>query len=63
MSKPYVCCICHKILEDKKPIRLVKQIYGKGRYNQYGTVTHYDFCEECYKTFDKWLSKHKKEEV
>lgn len=60
MSKIYECCICHKILEIK-PIRLVKQIYGAGNYNQYYPVSNYDFCEDCYKKFNNWINKHRRE--
>ena len=56
--KVYKCCICHNVLR-KKPIRLVKQIYGTGRYKQYATVEHYDICSKCYTVFDKWIEKHK----
>ena len=59
--KVYKCCICHKVLEDYKPIRLVKQVYGGGSYNQYHTLTHYDFCKDCYRKFAGWIVKHKKE--
>lgn len=62
MSKIYECCICHKVLTDRKPIRLVKQLYG-GKYNQYHTVEHYDICRACYRAFDSWIFKHRKEEV
>lgn len=60
MKKIYKCCICHNILQEK-PIRLVKQLYGIGPYNQYTNVEHYDICSKCYKAFDKWLTKHKEE--
>lgn len=63
MSKIYECCICHKVLTEYKPIRLVKQIYGRGNYNQYGYMAKYDFCKDCYKTFVVWIAKHRKEEV
>lgn len=56
--KVYRCCICHEVLKDDKPIRLVKQKYGHGNYNQYSTVCHYDFCSKCYATFHKWIKKH-----
>lgn len=56
--KIHNCCICHKTL-DYKPIRLVKQKYGIGRYKQYSNVCNYDFCIECYKTFNRWINKHK----
>ena len=56
--KIYECCICHQILEDYKPIRLVKQRYGDSGYKQYYPVNTYDFCETCYKKFDNWIRKH-----
>lgn len=59
-SKVYVCCICHKKL-DEKPIRLVKQIYGAGKYNQFYPVEFYDFCKRDFLKFQRWLDKHKKE--
>lgn len=59
--KIYKCCICHKVLTKEKPIRLVKQIYGAGRYNEYYPVEHYDICKKCYGAFDRWLEKHKEE--
>ena len=55
--KIYKCSICHKTL-DYKPIRLVKQEYGIGKYNQYTGVTNYDFCKRCYQVFDKWIRKY-----
>ena len=58
MQKVYKCCICHKIL-DEKPIRIVKQEYAVGRYNQYGYVDKYDICKKCYISFDRWINKHK----
>ena len=57
--KIYKCCICKKVLRDYKPIRLVKQKYGIGNYKQYSNVDKYDFCENCYKTFNKWINKYK----
>ena len=55
--KTFTCCICHKIL-DKKPIRLVKQLYdNKEVYGQYIKVHNYDFCPSCYKLFDDWVKK------
>jgi len=59
MTKVYKCCICHKELEEYKPIRLVKQLYGIGTYKQYANVRHYDFCKECYRKFNNWIRKHK----
>lgn len=59
MNKIYFCCICHKKLKQK-PIRLVKQEYGSGRYNQYAQVDKYDICQRCYISFDRWLKKYKR---
>ena len=61
MEKVYKCCICHGVLVDTKPIRLVKQIYGAGNYKQYTGVENFDFCIECYKKFENWIKKHKEE--
>ena len=58
VKKVYKCCICHKTLKDK-PIRLTKQLYGIGRYNQYNPVANYDFCDKCYGKFNAWIRKHK----
>lgn len=57
--KIYKCCICHEILEDEKPIRLVKMKYGVKGYNQYGYVNKYDFCKKCYYRFHKWLKNNR----
>lgn len=56
--KTYKCCICNKELKEK-PIRLTKQKYGIGKYKQYAPVENYDFCKECYRTFNNWIIKHK----
>lgn len=63
MPKPkvYSCCICHKVFEDTKPIRLVKQKYGASGYHQYSNVASYDFCERCFKPIDKFINKYKEE--
>lgn len=58
MEKVYKCCICHRVLENSKPIRLVKQLYGIGNYKQYAPVDKFDFCFDCYETFSKWIRKH-----
>ena len=50
--KIYKCIICNKVLEEK-PIRLVKQIYGAGRYNQYHPIEHFDFCKKHFKDDDR----------
>lgn len=60
-EKIYKCCICHKILHESKPIRLVKQEYSNGRYHQYSNVASYDFCDRCYKPIDKFINKYKEE--
>ena len=60
-EKIYRCCICHKVLENKKPIRLVKQKYPEReeRKNiQYYAVAIYDFCDRCYKPIDKFINKY-----
>ena len=58
-NKEYYCCICKKKIEQK-PIRLVKQIHNnKECYGKYSNVFNYDFCNGCYKTFDRWIVKHK----
>lgn len=60
--KVYECCICHTVLEDYKPIRLVKQKYDYKRgYGQYTNRANYDFCINCYKRFNSWIRKHTKE--
>ena len=61
MAKIYKCCICHAVLEEDKPIRLVKQLYGLGKYNQYANVHNYDFCKMCYRKFNNWIRKHKED--
>ena len=58
-TRIYKCCICHKRMEDKKPIRLVKQLYGGSGYSQYSNVANYDFCERCFKPIDKFINKYK----
>ena len=58
--KQYYCCICKKELEEK-PIRLVKQVYGVGRYNQFAPVDKWDFCKTCYERFNNWIKKHRRE--
>ena len=59
--KIYKCCICHSTLKEYKPIRLVKEKYGKYGYNQYNKVCHYDFCKRCYTKFNNWINKHKED--
>ena len=59
----YTCQICKKKL-DYKPVRLVKQLYGiHPRYSsQYYQDTYYNFCYYCYKKFDNWVNRRKKNE-
>ncbi len=58
--KVYRCCICHAILEDYKPIRLVKQLHdNKETYGAYHNKANYDFCKRCYAIFNNWIRKHK----
>lgn len=55
--KIFECCICHK--EIPKNIRLVHQIYDKKEpYGRYHNKNNYDFCEECFEIFKRWLKKH-----
>ena len=61
-NKVFRCCRCHKIL-DKKPIRLVKQLYdNKEVYGKYINMHNYDFCPSCYKVFDNWVKKYEVKE-
>lgn len=59
----YKCCICNEQL-DYKPTRLVKQKHGvHPRYqSQYYQVCYYNFCDKCYKKFDNWVNRRKKDE-
>lgn len=60
MQKQYKCCICHTVLEEYKPIRLVKQLHdSKETYGRYHNIKNYDFCKECYKRFSTWIKKHR----
>ncbi len=60
LQKIYKCCICHTVLEDYKPHRLVHQEYDKLRgYGRYNNKHNYDFCDKCYKIFRIWIHKHK----
>ena len=58
MKKEVKCCICHKE-QIIKPIRLIKQVYGLGKYRQYYQAEKYDICASCYKIFERWIEKHK----
>ena len=59
--KYYECDICHCII-DYKPTRLVKQRYGfNPEYpSQYSMICNYNFCDNCYKKFQNWINKHRK---
>ena len=59
----YTCCICKEKI-TYKPIRLVKQLYGfDNRWpSQYSFVCNYNFCNECYKTFHRWIMKHERDD-
>ena len=60
MIKVYKCCICNQTLEDK-PHRLVHQEYEYKRYLHFVNHGNYDFCDNCFKRFMKWINKHNKE--
>lgn len=57
MKKQYYCAICHK--EIKRNYRLVMQQWGLGRFGDFGNKDHYDFCNDCFKVFAHWITKHK----
>lgn len=62
MRKTFRCCICHKVLKEYKPIRLVKMVHDNNeKYGAYHHVVNYDFCKRCYRVFNKWIDKHKEE--
>lgn len=59
MKKDYECCICHKPIERDK--RLVYQKYdGKKPYGAFHNKHNYDFCNEHFKIFKRWIIKNKK---
>ena len=59
--KYYECDICH-VKVDYKPTRLVKQRYGiNPTYpSQYAMICNYNFCDNCYKKFQRWINKNRK---
>lgn len=59
--KYYECDICHRVI-DYKPTRLVKQKYGfNPQYpSQYTMICNYNFCDDCYQIFQRWINKHRK---
>lgn len=62
-EKIYKCIICHEILTEYKPIRLVKQLHDNRKpYGAYHNRAKYDFCKRCYRKFEAWIIKHKEEE-
>lgn len=60
-EKIYKCCICHKVLTDYKPHRLVHQEYVYKPYAIYRNKHNFDFCHRCFKSFTIWIEKHNKE--
>lgn len=59
MRKIFRCCICHKVLENYKPIRLVKMVHdNKTPYGAYHYDNKFDLCKRCYKIFNRWIEKH-----
>lgn len=59
-KKVYKCCICHSVLEEYRPIRLVKQRWDNTR-GVYRNRANYDFCISCYKKFNNWIKKYEEE--
>ena len=58
--KEQYCCICHNKV-DGKAHRLVHQEWEKTGYGLYKNKHNFDFCDNCFKTFKKWIIRHKKE--
>lgn len=58
--KIYTCYICGMQIEQYRPVRFVKQLYGYGNYKQYADIRRYDFCDNCYETLKKGLDKWKR---
>lgn len=57
--KVYECCICHKIMQDTRPIRLVEQHHdNKETYGSFVYVRNHDFCRQCFSKFIAWIKKH-----
>lgn len=57
MIKLYKCCVCNLEMNDKKPVRIVKQIYGAGNYNMYYPTEHYDVCYRCWHKIERFLKR------
>ena len=57
--KIYKCCICHTVLDEYKPYRLVMQIWDGPYGGRYMNKNNYDFCKRCYRVFNQWIIKHK----
>lgn len=57
--KIYKCCICHTVLDEYKPYRLVMQIWDGPYGGRYMNKHNYDFCKKCYRVFNHWIIKHK----
>lgn len=56
-NKYYYCSVCGK--EIDRNYRLVLFQWGLHKYG-FGTVDHYDLCDDHYKKFKEW-TKNKKE--
>lgn len=58
--KIHTCCICHRVL-TKKPHRLVHQEWSTIK-GQYQNTHNFDYCDECFNTFKRWIVKHNRRE-
>lgn len=54
----YYCCICHRRVPKQKNIKLLKQEYGAGNYNQFSQTGKFNFCPHCYGKIEAWIEKH-----
>ena len=62
MNVFYECCICHKPMKRNK--RLVYQEFeNTGVHGFFRSKVNYDMCDECFKIFKKWITKHQKERI
>jgi len=50
------------VIENKKTIRLCKQLYGVRKNGGHYTVEYYDFCAKCFNPIKKYIKKHQKED-
>lgn len=58
----YKCCICKKQIKNIDTIRLTKELYGLHYRGGHYPVEHYDFCPICYKKFNAWIVKYRKDD-